>query len=541
MYPGCYLLIFNGNTPQLAVTTKLLGSYFEFEWPLSCDHRHKGILPAYPSHAFVDLGIFNHRKVFGHLNQNVTLRRLESALATIVADLRAKEEASLALEKERIAREQAELIRRREERAELARRQANLEEIERAKTHAFLQLDPQLEENFIGAQAFWHDHLRSIISEDVFRERRAAFVQNWFNKYPDLALDEEQTEAVAECGSHIQVTARAGSGKTRTLVARALFHIQHCRIPASSILILAFNKKAVEEIRERLSKVLSEEQIPHVLTFHALAYRIVRPEEDLVFDEGETKESQVFSTTIQRIIDDGMRGGTLEEKLRELMEARWNADLNRIISLGFNLPQEEFLAHRANLLRTTMNGRRVDTEAHKHIGNALLRLGLGFSYRRGIHRAAGTAYAPDFSHYHKETDQRFLIEVLDEDVSQANAARQAFWNSDRSANAHLLQFTAEDCQDPDVTLERVAKELASRGITVTPMSEDELWLALRDDVIRDFTKAVRGFISRCQKELISPDRLDGMLPDSDPELWSLRNLPDPAPSDRRVSGLLPPV
>jgi DNA helicase-4 len=393
-----------------------------------------------------------------------------------------------------------------------------------SKARAVTRLKECFSMDFVSAVTLHSSKFSELLTLEQFQFMRLEFVREWFARHPDLSLDEEQGEAVAECGSHIQVTARAGSGKTRTLVARSLFQIQHCRIPSSSILILAFNKKAVEEIRERLSKVLSEEQMPHVLTFHALAYRIVRPEEDLIFDEGETKEGQVFSTTIQRIIDDGMRGGTLEKKLRELMEARWNADLNRIISLGFNLPLEEFLAHRANLSRTTMNGRRVDTEAHKHIGNALLRLGLRYSYRRGIHRSAGTAYEPDFSHYHKETDQRFLIEVLGEDAAQANVARQAFWNSDRSANAHLIQISAADCQDAEVTLEGVARELANRGFAVSPMSDDELWLALRDDIIRDFTKAVRGFISRCQKELIPPERLDRMLPDSDPELWSLRKI-----------------
>ncbi len=382
----------------------------------------------------------------------------------------------------------------------------------------------KLEEAFGEAESFYRGFVSDLISEKEFSEITSKFVQKWAERSIELELDDEQAGAVAEFGTHIQVTARAGSGKTRTLVARALFHISHCRIPASSILILAFNKKAVEEIRERLSKLLSEEQMPHVLTFHALAYRIVRPEEDLIFDEGETKEGQVFSSTIQRIIDEGMRQGTLEEKLRELMKARWAADLERIISLGFNLPQEEFLAHRTNLARTTMNGRRVDTEAHKHVGNVLLRLGLRYSCRRGIHRAAGTAYAPDFSHYHKETDQWFLIEVLGEDVSQVNAARQAFWNSERSSNAHLMQFTAEDCQDPDAILERVTREFVSLGIAVSPMSDDELWIALRDDIIRDFTKAVKNFISRCQKELISPDRLVGMLPDSDPELWRWRQI-----------------
>lgn len=395
-----------------------------------------------------------------------------------------------------------------------------------SKTRALLRLEECLSSDFVSAADFHSRELADLIPLERFQSMKRDFVQEWAGPDPDWSLDEEQADAVAESGRHIQVTARAGSGKTRTLVARAIFQIKHCRIAASSILILAFNKKSVEEIRERLGKRLTDNEMPHVLTFHALAYRIVRPEEDLVFDGGETKEGQVFSTTIQRIIDEEMRGGASEAKLRELMDARWRADLGQIIELGFNLPQEEFLAHRANLLRSTMNGRRVDTEAHKHIGNALLRLGIRYSYRRGIHRAAGTAYAPDFSHYHKETDQRFLIEILGEDASQANAARQAFWNSDRSANAHLVQFTIEDCQDPDATLEHVTKELATRGLAVSAMSDDELWLALRDDIIRDFTKAVRGFISRCQKELISPDRLDQMLPDSDPELWRLRKIGD---------------
>jgi DNA helicase IV len=389
-----------------------------------------------------------------------------------------------------------------------------------SRAGALRRLDDFFNNDFIAAPGLYAREFAEVIPLEEFQLLRRGFVLKWFKKFPDSALDEEQVEAVVEYGQHIQVTARAGSGKTRTLVARALFQITHCRIPPSSILILAFNKKAVGEIRERLAKYLSEEKMPHVLTFHALAYRIVRPSEDLIFDEGETKESQVFSTTIQRILDEELRNGPFEAKLRELMEARWNADLERIITLGFNLPEKEFLKHRANLARTTMNGRRVDTEAHKHIGNALLRLGLRYSYRRGIHRFAGETYAPDFSHFHKETDQRFLIEVLGEDAAQPNDVRQAFWNSARSANAHLLQFKETDCLDPVVILERVARELDVRGFSVSPMSDDELWLALRDDAIRDFTKTVRGFISRCQKELISPDRLDGKLPDSDPELWS---------------------
>lgn len=387
-----------------------------------------------------------------------------------------------------------------------------------SRDRALHELKRLLNVKFEFAASFRRERVSDLVSEDEFNDLRRKFVREWVGDDPDWCLDDEQADAVAELGLHIQVTARAGSGKTRTLVARAIFQITHCRIPASDILILAFNKKAVEEIRDRLGKFLNEEQMPHVLTFHALAYRIVRPSEDLIFDEGETKESQVFSKIIQRIIDEGMRSGHLESALRSLMKERWECDLNRIVGMGFDLTQDEFLEFRAMMPSKTMDGRRVPSEAHKHVANALLRLRVRYSHRRRLHRYAGEAYAPDFSHYNKDTEQGLVFEILDECTDAPNPARQAYWKSDRAAAVQLVQLREDVCVDAETTLQLVAKELAVRGMGVSPMNDDELWLALRDDVIRDFTKAVRGFISRCQKELVSPERLDQKVSDAKVEM-----------------------
>lgn len=557
---GDYILMANHSPIRLCFVTSVTPTVIEYEWRDRLKAIRRGAIANYSLVEFTNLGSVLTIPVYGYqlhfldgVASSDTLRvwinlheakytgNSDSSWHSVVAMPATSHLRDATLEKNLIdifssppgplqqaqekARQRVESERKRRAEEDFVRWKSEQETLRLAKQQAtqaaFRRLDEILANSFESAYDVWCKELASSLSAEEFRNHRIAFLAKWFGQYPDLSLDSQQADAVAEYGQHIQVTARAGSGKTRTLVARALFQITHCRIPASNILILAFNKKAVQEIRERLSKYLREETMPHVLTFHALAHRIVKPHEDLIFDEGESKEGQVFSTTIQRIIDDEMRGGSFEAKMRELMEARWKANLERIIELGFNLPQDEFLAHRANLPVTTMNARRVNSEAHKHIGNALLRLGLRYSYRKGIHRASGIAYAPDFSHYHKETDQWFLIEVLGDDTAQANAARQAFWKSERSANAHLVQFTEADCLDPDATLERVAREFANLGINASPMSDDELWLALRDDVIRDFTKAVKNFISRCQKELITPDRLEGMLPDADPELWRL--------------------
>ena len=38
-----------------------------------------------------------------------------------------------------------------------------------------------------------------------------------------------------------------------------------------SILMLAFNVAAADEMRDRLEKLLPQGRVPHVMTFHALA------------------------------------------------------------------------------------------------------------------------------------------------------------------------------------------------------------------------------------------------------------------------------
>ena len=63
--------------------------------------------------------------------------------------------------------------------------------------------------------------------------------------------DPEQAAAIGAVEGNVQVVARAGSGKTATLVNRAVFLQQHCGVDAEELLLLAFNKKAAEEMKKR--------------------------------------------------------------------------------------------------------------------------------------------------------------------------------------------------------------------------------------------------------------------------------------------------
>lgn len=90
-------------------------------------------------------------------------------------------------------------------------------------------------------------------------------------------LNEKQLEAVRAPLGNTLVLAGAGSGKTRVLVSRIAWLIEHERIPAQSILAVTFTNKAAGEMRTRLEELLRAPTSGlWVGTFHGLCHRLLR-------------------------------------------------------------------------------------------------------------------------------------------------------------------------------------------------------------------------------------------------------------------------
>jgi DNA helicase-2/ATP-dependent DNA helicase PcrA len=69
---------------------------------------------------------------------------------------------------------------------------------------------------------------------------------------PAAALAPDQLLAVADPSTRARIIAPAGSGKTRVLTERAR-HVLDSGVPVDSLLLVAFNKRAQQEMRERTS------------------------------------------------------------------------------------------------------------------------------------------------------------------------------------------------------------------------------------------------------------------------------------------------
>ena len=110
-------------------------------------------------------------------------------------------------------------------------------------------------------------------------ERELEACTDLFGKVESKPLTEEQARAVVCFDNRVQVVASAGSGKTSTMVAKAAYAIHRGFVTPERIVLLAFNKQAAEELKERAAKSFERLGMKGVSveasTFHALGLRII--------------------------------------------------------------------------------------------------------------------------------------------------------------------------------------------------------------------------------------------------------------------------
>lgn len=92
-------------------------------------------------------------------------------------------------------------------------------------------------------------------------------------------LNERQKEAVLYKDGPLMIIAGAGSGKTKVLTTR-ITHLMATGVDAFNILALTFTNKAAKEMKERVEKILgnNEARNLYIGTFHSVFARILRSE-----------------------------------------------------------------------------------------------------------------------------------------------------------------------------------------------------------------------------------------------------------------------
>ncbi|MGP5070660.1 UvrD-helicase domain-containing protein [Psychrobacter faecalis] len=107
-----------------------------------------------------------------------------------------------------------------------------------------------------------------------------ALRKDFFDNVESNPLTDEQRLGVLRSNDKNMVLAAAGTGKTSVMVAKALDLVDRGLASPQEILVLAYNKSAAEELKNRLADKAENSGIvltetPQISTFHALGRKIL--------------------------------------------------------------------------------------------------------------------------------------------------------------------------------------------------------------------------------------------------------------------------
>jgi DNA helicase-4 len=367
-----------------------------------------------------------------------------------------------------------------------------------------------ISKRYMNAKDYWMSNCSDIITEKEFNDILIEYVQEWFNQHvytnkcknSDKSPDKEQALAIAQVWHDIQVVARAGSGKTLTIINRAVFLVEHCNVKPSEILILAFNRNAALEVSDRLVRLMRGKEAPQSMTFHALAWAIIHPSEEFLKDDEDSGWQK--SRQIQLLIDDYIRSN--ESAIQELMIQYFRRDWDNIVSKGYHLSPEEMVKHRRSLPYLGFDGYYYKSMGEKKIADYLFEHDVSYQYEKNFWWK-GRNYKPDF---YIQLDTQDSIGIVfeyfgligDPDYDEQIEDKRTFW---KTKNDCLFQEL--NPSDINYLDQNIGVLLRQYHFPMHHLSDEEIWHRIRDREIDHFSKLVSQFIGRCRNALVSPEDL----------------------------------
>ena len=165
-------------------------------------------------------------------------------------------------------------------------------------------------------------------------------------------LNPQQREAVLHVDGPLMIIAGAGSGKTKVLTTR-IAHLMASGVDSFRILALTFTNKAAREMKERVEKILGNQEAGNLYigTFHAVFARILRaeahkigyPTSFTIYDTDDAKS--VLKTVINELhLDDKIyKPATIYNRISSAKNALVTAEE---YANDFGLQQEDARANR---------------------------------------------------------------------------------------------------------------------------------------------------------------------------------------------------
>ena len=325
---------------------------------------------------------------------------------------------------------------------------------------------------------------------------------------------EEQSTAIATEEDATLVLAGAGTGKTAVIIGKVAHLVRNRGVPPREILVLAFNRQAAEEIRERLPGDLAG---AHVHTFHSFGRRVIA-------------DVSVASTVSKLAEDDALLVAAIDRILLDLLADPEQSDVvatfiarHRVAyrsQFDFETRGEYYDYVRRFNLRA-LSGDLVKSFEELEIANFLALNGVNFRYEAPYEVDTATTqyrqYRPDFY----LPDHGIYIEhfALDRLGRPPAGWRGYAEGAARKRRIHEESGTwlieTYSWQRREGMLEETLRaQLEEAGVTLDPVPVETLLESLGSWVTSGLARLVATFLNHVKTNRLPPDLLRARARDS---------------------------
>ncbi len=323
-------------------------------------------------------------------------------------------------------------------------------------------------------------------------------------------LTDEQAEAIATDEDATLVLAGAGTGKTAVIVGKVAHLVRNQGVSPRDILVLAFNRKAAEEIRSRLPRDCSAATVS---TFHAFGLRTIARGEGRAPTISKLAEDE---RALEAAIEDILRG-LLADPLQSERVSEFIAYNFAPYSSPFEFETlSDYRKHVRRVELRALSGDKVKSFEELAIANYLTQHGIKFQYEAPYEIPTATLqrrqYAPDFF----LPDHDIYIEhfALDErgnsPPSWKGYVEGVAWKRqvhERNGTKLIETYSWQYRQGQGPLLPSLRQRLEEEGVRFERVSVVELILRLAGFVISWLARLLATFISHFKTSRLQSEDL----------------------------------
>ena len=363
-------------------------------------------------------------------------------------------------------------------------------------------------------------HVESAVTDETrrsdanreFIKVQAALASKTAVKFGYPELTGEQAEAIATDEDVTLIAAGAGTGKTTVIVGKIAHLVSDRKVNPGQILVLAYNNKAAQEIRDRLPDELKDVE---VATFHSFGLRVIG-------------EANGRKPSVSKMAGDGP---LIKQAMEGFIQGMKQDDelARAILNVAVNMPAQykspfdveteaDYQQYVANSELRTLNGELVKSFEELTIANWLAANGIKYQYERDYDYKTSTSrhrqYQPDFY----LTDYGIYIEhfALNRDgkapTGWTGYEEGVAWKREQHRRNQTTLFETYSWQRQDGTLlSGLEARLDQLGVARTKIPVQVLVQNLKEFQISRLSNLIVQFLNHAKSADISQAQIDARV------------------------------